>query len=295
MKVYKANNFSDIYSNILQDLIDPTKIEHVSSPRYQKINENLNVCFELNDPKSCLYHNVRRSSQYNYIAAEIIYYFMGRNDLKFIEKYAKFWKHIANSDDTINSAYGYLIFKKLNLSGISQWQWALESLEKDKDTRQAFMHFNLPDHQYFSNKDQVCTLSAIFHIRENKLNFTVNMRSNDAVLGLPTDVAFFCLLQQQMLKHLKVKYPELKLGKYTHFVNSMHIYEKHFQLVMDMLNHPFDKIKMYPLDVNLIDKMGEPTPELKEFHDSLIVNSTYDKDKSIFIMKLNELLSNYNF
>jgi len=40
------------------------------------------------------------------------------------------------------------------------------------------------------------------NIRDNKLNFSVSMRSNDAILGTPTDVAFFCLLQQQMLKLL---------------------------------------------------------------------------------------------
>jgi hypothetical protein len=35
------------------------------------------------------------------------------------------------------------------------------------------------------------------------------MRSNDAILGTPTDVSFFTVLQQQALLHLQGMYPDL--------------------------------------------------------------------------------------
>jgi len=222
MRSYKGESFAKVYKDLLKDL--STNPEYVCAPRDQKINEILNVTLEIENPMSGLYRNSIRGSQYKYIAAELVFYFAGRNDLEYIQKYAKFWKDIANPDGTVNSAYGHLLFNTKNEHGMTQWEWAYESLKRDRDTRQALMHFNLPTHQHFANKDFVCTLNGIFHIRENKLDFTLMMRSNDAILGLPTDVAFFTMLQQQMYHLLKKEYPDLELGKYTHQVNSMHLY-----------------------------------------------------------------------
>jgi thymidylate synthase len=178
------------------------------------------------------------------------------------ENYSSFWRQIANDDKSINSAYGNLIFKQHNEHGISQWQWAMRSLIQDKDTRQAVMMFNKPQYQYGNNKDFICTLSGIFAIRNNRLNLTITMRSNDVVLGTPTDVAFFCMLLQQAHKLLKEYYPDLKLGKYTHIANSYHLYERHFDLVDDMLKTYAVCERMPNIGINLIDIDGNPSPEL---------------------------------
>jgi thymidylate synthase len=102
------------------------------------------------------------------------------------------------------------------------------------------MHFNKPYHQYDGNKDQVCTLTSLFHIRNNKLNMTLNMRSNDVILGFMTDFTFFNILHQQAYLHLKEHYPELEMGSYTHTSHSMHLYARHYDKVKDMLTEPFE-------------------------------------------------------
>lgn len=262
MLVIKGENFSDVYIRSLGYLYNSP--QYISSPRGMKVKENLNVGLVIKDPRFCLYYNPRRSSQYKYIAAELLWYFTGRSDLKFIENYASFWRKIANDDQTVNSAYGNLIFKQKNEHGISQWQWAMRSLIQDKDTRQAVMLFNKPQYQYSNNKDFICTLSGLFMIRNNRLNLTINMRSNDVILGTPTDVAFFCILLQQAHKLLKEYYPELKLGKYTHIANSYHLYEKHFSLVEDMLNSYSIAERMPDIDENLIDINGNASIKLIE-------------------------------
>jgi thymidylate synthase len=213
-----------------------------------------------------LYENSRRSSQFNYIAGEFIWYFMGKNDIEFISRYSKFWNSLDEGNGTANSAYGNLIFVEKNDFGYSQWDWAISSLIEDKDTRQAILHFNKPQHQYFWNKDFVCTLNAVFQIRNNELNLTVDMRSNDLIVGTPTDVAFFTVLQQQMFNHLKEYYPELNLGKYTHIVHSIHLYERHFNLVKEMLDNEFLPMRMPELSTNLVGKNGMPTKELEEIY-----------------------------
>ena len=105
------------------------------------------------------------------------------------------------------------MFGELTDANMTQFEWAFRSLKNDVDSRQAFMHFNNQSHQYTGNKDQVCTLYAIFHIRDNKLNMTVHMRSSDIIFGISSDIPIFCLIQQQMLKRLQAAgMVDLELG-----------------------------------------------------------------------------------
>jgi thymidylate synthase len=260
MLAIKGESFADTYIRSLNYLVNHP--QYVSSPRGMKVKETLNVGLEIKDARFCLYSNPRRSSQYKYIAAELLWYFTGRSDLQFIENYASFWRQIANEDQSVNSAYGNLIFKQKNEHGVSQWQWAMRSLIQDKDTRQAVMLFNKPQYQYGNNKDFICTLSGAFMIRNNRLHLTITMRSNDVILGTPTDVAFFCVLLQQAHKHLKKTYPDLKLGKYTHIANSYHLYERHFELAEEMINTYTVQERMPEIGVDLIDIDGNPSNEL---------------------------------
>jgi len=282
MKVYQGKTFAEVYKKSLKDLL---KTSSSVSPRGYKVNEILNAVHVIEDPTSCLYENKRRGSQLKYIAAETLYYFLGRRDLGFIKEYASFWEQIANSDSTVNSAYGNLLFTETNKFGISQWDWAYKSLCNDKDTRQAILLFNKPDYQYFGNKDVICTLNGVFNIRDNKLHLTVNMRSNDAVLGTPTDIAFFALLQMQMCKILKEEaYPELELGRLTHVANSYHIYERHFTLVGEMITKQFKPVAIDEIGDNLIDRTGKPTPAFQELTDAvrMVKQVTYSTEDKLF-------------
>jgi thymidylate synthase len=275
MRIYSGDSFAEVYSQSLNDLYLNPQFE--TQPRGMKIKENLQVSLEIKNPLLSLYDNERRGSQNKYVAAELLWYFLGRNDVEFISEYAAFWKMIQNEDGTVNSSYGNLLFKSKNRYGSTQYQWAIDCLKHDKDSRQAIMHFNLPEHQYHSNKDFVCTMYGIFHIRNNKLFLTINMRSNDAILGTATDIAFFTVLQQQALKHLQVTYPELTLGSYTHIVDSYHIYERHFDLVKDMISKEWKPVQFPTLDENLININGNPTNTLtllEKYHkDPMLVSN----------------------
>ena len=273
MRIYKNQNFASVYHESLTDLMNNPEYE--TKPRDLLIKENTNVAFVIEDPLSCLYSNKVRSSQIKYIAAELLWYFMGRNDVDFIQKYAKFWKTIQNEDATVNSAYGHLLFNKKNEHGHTQYQWAIQSLLKDKDSRQAILHFNLPEHQSFQNKDFVCTVYGIFQIRNNRLNLTISMRSNDVIWGLPTDIAFFALLQSQAVSHLKKTYPALKIGTYTHIANSFHVYEHHFNIVNEMISTEFIPQSIESVNLDLIEITGEPTLNFKELFSTYSTNNDF--------------------
>jgi len=271
MKVYKGKYIADIYKKILNDLLyNP---EYVCKPRGLEIKEIINCIIEVEEPNMNLFKSEHRSSPEKYIAAELLYYFSGTNKADFIENYASMWTKLKNDKNEIHSAYGYLIFKEENDDQYTQYEWALEALKKDKDSRQAFMHFNKPYHQYDGNKDQVCTLTALFHIRDNKLHMTLNMRSNDIILGFMTDFVFFNMLHQQMYLHLKKYYKKLQMGTYTHTSHSMHLYSKHYDLVEKMLKTDFIPNATPLLNTSIIEESGIfRTKYFRVFH-SVIKNN----------------------
>lgn len=254
MKIYKGKYFADVYHDVLYDLYNNP--EYICRPRNLEIKEILNCVIEIKEPNLNLFKNEVRSSQEKYCCAETLWYFAGTKNCEFIEKYASMWSQLKNDKNEVNSAYGYLIFNEENQDHYTQYEWALNCLKTDKDSRQAFMHFNRPYHQYDGNKDQVCTLVALFHIREDELNMTLTMRSNDVIYGFSNDYTFFNILHQQMYLHLKEYYPKLKMGSYTHISHSMHLYSKHYDLVKKMLEHKFIPNSLPSLNTSIINQTG---------------------------------------
>lgn len=270
MIIFKGLTFADAYRDSIKFLLT---YGVVNNARGTTSKELLDVALVIEDPTQCLYENSVRGSQQKYIAAEFLWYYAGRNDVAFISKWAKFWEEIQNVDGTVNSAYGNLIFTEKNEHAISQYQWAIQSLATDQNTRQAVLHFNKPQHQYSSNKDFVCTMYANLHIRQNKLYMSVFMRSNDAIWGTATDVAFFCSLQMQILSHLKHFYPDLELGTYTHVANSYHVYDRHYDLTSRMLAEPFTSITLPPIVSDLIEIDGSQTSDFKTLFNAITSES----------------------
>jgi thymidylate synthase len=274
-------DFAKSYQLALRTLIDEYQYE--TKPRGMKCREILNYQFCIDDVKSNLFQNSVRNVNINYLAGEMLWYLTGNNDLKFISKYSKFWKKIANDDGTLNSAYGNLIFKRKNIHGYTEWGWAIHSLIKDKDSRQSIMHFNTPDHLYDTNKDQVCTMFGQFFIRDNKLMFYIYMRSNDIIKGVTYDIPFFTFLQIEAYKILKKTYPELELGSYYHTSGSLHIYESDFKLAEDMLNNDFISDGIPATDLNVIDENGFCCTDVYK-----IINNNYvGDDKFLNWLKTN--------
>ena len=76
-------------------------------------------------------------------------------------------------------------------------------------------------------KDVPCTLTLQFFIRDGKLHQIASMRSSALIFGISYDVPAFTFFQEMFANELNVE-----LGTYVHISNSLHVYERHF----DMLN-----------------------------------------------------------
>lgn len=252
MKTYQ--NIHEAYIETLKDVyFNP---DFKSAPRGLPIREKTDYSFRVLNPTNepIVTKDLERNKVIAaYTAKETDLYNSCANTAEEFGKASKFWLNLANPDGTVNSAYGYLIWEKRSNgnpnfeSGTSRphrgnthtmrtpWEWAKQSLIADKDTRQAFLRFSLPEHQWMGNKDQTCTMHANFLIRNDQLHLSVVMRSNDLVLGLVYDMPWFMSLIDRMIDELKPHYPNLTKGTYTHTVHSLHIYERNEDMVKRMI------------------------------------------------------------
>jgi thymidylate synthase len=250
MKTYQTSH--EAYVETLRDIY--YNYDYRAAPRGLPVREKTDYTFRILNPTSepiVTKDPERNKVIEEYTRKEVELYNSCANTAEAFGKASKFWLSLANPDGTVNSAYGYLIWEKKShgshfeeskiADGVyryerrTPWEWAKQSLIADKDTRQAILRFSLPEHQWVGNKDQTCTMHANFLIREDKLNLSVVMRSNDLVLGLVYDMPWFMSLIDRMVDELKPHYPNLTKGTYTHTVHSLHIYERNEEMVKRMI------------------------------------------------------------
>ncbi len=214
------------------------KLKHAreTSPRGFKTKELIQETLVIENPKKCVITNPARKFSLKYLEEELKWYMSGDKSIKNIGEHASLWKKIADKDGNVNSNYGEIIFKQ-ELDGYngSQWDWVIESLTNDKDSRQALININQPKHKYPGVKDFPCTLSIQYLIRDDSLVSITNMRSNDLVYGFGYDFPFFSFLQQKLHKELKKTYPFLQLGVNVHTAGSLHTYEKHYEMMDNII------------------------------------------------------------
>jgi len=232
----------EAYREVMKDVYNNP--DYKAAPRGLPIREKVDYSFSISNPTSEAIRTAdeeRNKIIADYTDKEVDLYNSGTNKVDDFAKASKFWEKLANPNGTINSAYGFLLWKNYSCTSnfsdraMTPWEWAKESLLADKDTRQAVLRFNLPEHSWIGNKDFTCTMHGNWLIREDKLNLTMIMRSNDVVKGLVYDLPWFCSLMDKMLEELKDKYPNLQKGAYSHFAHSMHAYEKDADVIQKML------------------------------------------------------------
>ncbi len=231
MFVGKFFDFTSCYLELVKLISED--YEYESSPRGQKIRECLGISFTIVNPRARLLYARGRKFSPVYLAAELLWYLSGNNETKWISKYSNFWAGISDDGKTANSAYGARLFQpheRIAAGSLNQWDFVVNELRKDPDSRRAVMHLRVPEDSVKAKLDVPCTLALQFFIRNNALHQIVHMRSSDVILGIAYDVPAFTMFQEILANELGVE-----LGTYTHVSNSLHIYERHFEMAKDIL------------------------------------------------------------
>lgn len=194
------------------------------APRGQNTKELVNQVFEVNMKYPVLICPERRLS-YKFMAAEALWILSGDDKVETIAPYNKNIKQFSDDGIVFQGAYGPRI--------ISQLDYVIESLRKDRESRQAVLTIWNPNPK--PSKDIPCTVSITFQIRDNKLDCFVFMRSSDLFLGIPYDVFNFSMLSHLVCSELDNVTPR------TLYLTaaSSHLYETDFEKAINCLKHDY--------------------------------------------------------
>jgi len=150
------------------------------------------------------------------------------------------WKYSADDYGNINSNYGHLVFSK---KYHNQFQNAFDELWSNPDSRRAQMIYNRPsiwvEFDEGGKSDFICTNAQTFYIRDGILMMVSQMRSNDAIFGYKNDYAWAQYLMDKFVaqwnEQCKLpgnKHFTIDKGMLTWQAMNLHVYERHFDLVV---------------------------------------------------------------
>lgn len=244
----KFDSFTEAYLGLARLIRDDH--EYSVSPRGMPVREKLAVRFEITNPLDRVPYVYGRKFSTQYMIAELLWYFSASDKTDWIANYASFWSSITDDGVTANSAYGARMFRSHPLIGdgnLVQWNHVRDLLRDDPDSRRAVIHIKTPADGATPSLDVPCTMALQFFIRDGKLDLVVNMRSSDLILGIAYDVPAFTMMQEVMAMELGVG-----VGRYIHVSNSLHVYERHFAMLDEMLVNEANSLarhgKLGPMD-----------------------------------------------
>jgi thymidylate synthase len=186
------------------------------SPRGMKTREIEDAIIRIEDVRNTLPLNVNRGTVPGIGAVEAMQLLAGVSEPELVVAVGPQFKNYAEDNGEFHGAYG--------LRTAGQYEVVVDRLKKDPDTRQAVVTIWNPTFDMLPEKrDYPCTVLHQFRIRDNKLNMSVYMRSNDVWLGAAYDFFQFTRVQLAIASILGIE-----PGTYNHHVGSLHIYEQHY-------------------------------------------------------------------
>lgn len=188
-----------------------------------------NIGFYIDEPMNNHILTDFRKWKSSYAEFEWQWYLSGDRNVSEIKKQAKIWDTMHNGDNVVNSNYGYQWMRN------GQIEFIINELSKNQSSRRAVLTIYDGKEHGIHSKDTPCTLNIVFNITHGKLNMSVLMRSNDLWYGFCNDQYCFSMLQKMVADKLRTE-----IGWYYHFVNNLHIYDRHFNK---------DKAKAQKLDL----------------------------------------------
>lgn len=202
------------------------------APRGQKTREIEDAIIRIADPVNALPLGVNRGTVPGIGAVEACQLIAGVSVPQLVIDIGPQFKNFTEDNGLFHGAYG------LRTKG--QYDVIIERLKADPDTRQAVVTIWNPEYDLQpAKRDYPCTVLHQFRIRDNKLNMSVYMRSNDVWLGAAYDFFQFTRVQLAIASILGIE-----PGTYNHHVGSLHIYEQHYEAA-DQLKYT-DKITPVP-------------------------------------------------
>ena len=162
------------------------------------------------------------------------------------------WDSWADETGSIGKAYGYQLAKKsiYKEGEFDQVDRVLYDLKHNPQSRRIMTNiYNFEDLHEMNLYP--CAYSMTFNVTGDTLNGILNQRSNDMLTANNWNV-----LQYALLIMMFAQVSGLKPGKLIHVIADAHIYDRHVELVKEVIakpQHPAPKLKMNPNIKNFYD------------------------------------------
>ena len=192
--------------------------------RSGEVYELLHTFISIDDPKQKWIYNRIPPMSLGFALAELVWIMNGEDDAKVINFWNPRLKKYAGNHESYYGAYGKRIRSHF---GFDQMEKAYQTLQTIPESRQVVIQIydtktDFPtENGKPRNEDIPCNICSLLKIRNNKLEWSQIMRSNDVLLGLPYNFIQFTGLQEIIAGWL-----EIQLGTYNHYSDSLHLYQR---------------------------------------------------------------------
>jgi thymidylate synthase len=170
-----------------------------------------------------------------FVAEQVWFVAGARRPDDFLRQFTKIWDDFTNPNDVVTVAYGYRWRRHF---GRDQLGLLIGLLEKDPSSRHGVIVTWDPSSDGLggaSRGNVPCPYTFTVNIIGGRLHLHNIVRSNDAILGLPHDVAGFALLLCMLAQRLGVK-----PGVYSHAISNAHVYDIHYDGAKEMIKRSVD-------------------------------------------------------
>lgn len=159
---------------------------------------------------------------------EVMWMLSGQKDATWLSGYTKIWDAFKDDDGTVATAYG---FRWRNAFGVDQIDEVVRKLSEDPSSRHGVVQiWDARVDLTVPQKNVPCPVMFTVNIIQGRLNLHLVIRSNDMVLGHPTDVAGFALLTHLLAQRLNVM-----PGVMTTSISNAHVYENQMEAVNELI------------------------------------------------------------
>ncbi len=252
------SRFDDIYQNLVRDIMT-RGIAEVSERTRHETRALPGVHFSLDLEKDGFPLLSLRKIPIKMFIAEQVWFISGqRKPAIFLRDFTKIWDDFTNPGDVVTVAYGYRWRKHF---GRDQLGLLVELLKKEPSSRHGVIITWDPSQDGLSlvkKKNVPCPFTFTVHIIGGRLHFHNIIRSNDVMLGLPSDTAGFALLAHVLAQKLGVG-----PGIYSHSISNAHIYDSHYEGAKEIMRRKSDHHKIQLSLPNLsFDRAEKLDPKL---------------------------------
>lgn len=162
------------------------------------------------------------------------------------------WDAWADEDGSIGKAYGYQlgIKHKYREGMMDQVDRVIYDLKNNPYSRRIMT--NIYVHQDLSEMNLYpCAYSVTFNVTGDKLNAILNQRSQDVLAANNWNV-----VQYAVLVYMMAQVTGLKPGELVHVIADAHIYDRHIDIVKELIERPVYAAPKFSMN-----------PDIKDFYD----------------------------